>query len=949
MKNFVIFFFLLNCSLMNTNAQTIQDWGGYKKSIENEIQKQNFSEAEQLLEKAQKWFEEKQFTETKEFAELLLTTGECNFQTYQLEKASLYYREGLKKFKPFKKTFTDELTFAYNAANLAQVFAQQGIFEEAKMLLDKSLSQLRNTIKEAKVQKVVLDTIPFVGLLLKSYGDVYFAEDNLALAEKYYFQAKDLLSKDKSNAPQRLILFGKIYRSLAEMYERQGQEEKSLQYLQQIHNFYKAIFGNDVAKISEYILVLKDLGELYVKQKNYDTAAEHLYEALQIQKDINENNAVYAEIVLATARYQLFSKPNEATKALHFAKLAYVLFDKNYKYDHIKHIESANLAGFIALFLKNYAEAEKYFSLALKRTSCLGNPQHIYFIALNYNAGLAAMRQNKNEEALFYFLEGNRAIRKQILKNFAHLTEKEKDALYKTFNENITLFAYFISTIVEKVPYSAEFLFELLLDTKAFLFSQNRMFVKSLQTSKDATIKKQYQRWLEKKKQLAHLQQQTILSEKISYQGEVKALENEIETLEKSLATANNSFKAKLEKSKEKTWIDIQQKLKPDEALVEIVRTYSFRSGFWQDSAIYLALVIHPNSKSVQTLILPKGYEMENEDIHFYRNCIRSRKIDKESYNVFWKKIANEIKQYSHIYFVADGIYHQINLITLFNPETQKYLLEEKKISLLSRSADLLEIKNRQQRSQNFRAYQAYLFGYPDYSYSEEKMKAEPKGKVDKRFEKQRFFELGSGKVSTLPGTKTEIENISKILNQVQIKASIFLAKEASENNLKDIDSEMPNLLHIATHGFFIDESTQLPPLQKSGLLLAGAEISLQKQETAGTENGILTAEEVLGLDLEQTELVALSACETGLGEIRNGEGVYGLQRAFLQAGAKGVLASLWKVDDAATQAFMTKFYENWLQKKMPKTEAILATQKAIKTIYKEPYYWGAFVLIGSE
>jgi len=68
-----------------------------------------------------------------------------------------------------------------------------------------------------------------------------------------------------------------------------------------------------------------------------------------------------------------------------------------------------------------------------------------------------------------------------------------------------------------------------------------------------------------------------------------------------------------------------------------------------------------------------------------------------------------------------------------------------------------------------------------------------------------------------------------------------------------------------------------------------------------------------------------------------------------LQAGAKGVLASLWKVDDAATQAFMTKFYENWLQKKMPKTEAMLATQKAIKTIYKEPYYWGAFVLIGSE
>ena len=113
------------------------------------------------------------------------------------------------------------------------------------------------------------------------------------------------------------------------------------------------------------------------------------------------------------------------------------------------------------------------------------------------------------------------------------------------------------------------------------------------------------------------------------------------------------------------------------------------------------------------------------------------------------------------------------------------------------------------------------------------------------------------------------------------------------------------------------------------------------------TYDGILTAYEAQNLDLKNTSLVILSACETSLGYLDAGEGVYGLQRAFRSAGAASIMTSLWKVDDLATRDFMIYFYQQYLKTKN-KNVSFIAAQKAMKDKYKYPYFWGAFVMTGN-
>ena len=215
-----------------------------------------------------------------------------------------------------------------------------------------------------------------------------------------------------------------------------------------------------------------------------------------------------------------------------------------------------------------------------------------------------------------------------------------------------------------------------------------------------------------------------------------------------------------------------------------------------------------------------------------------------------------------------------------------------------------------------------------------------------------------------LPGTRREGFLVARMLG-----VTAWIGEEALESRVKSLQS--PRVVHLATHGFFLPSAPRRPilenmlehilldaqsrsafliddPMYGSGLALAGAETVLSGGDAPPeAEDGLLTAADVIGMDLRGTELVVLSACETAIGEIRASEGVIGLRRAFAVAGAKTVVMSCWKVTDAATAELMERFYKI-LQAETPRASALRTSQLELKRRYIHPYFWAAFVLQGS-
>ena len=257
----------------------------------------------------------------------------------------------------------------------------------------------------------------------------------------------------------------------------------------------------------------------------------------------------------------------------------------------------------------------------------------------------------------------------------------------------------------------------------------------------------------------------------------------------------------------------------------------------------------------------------------------------------------------------------------------------------------------------------AVLIGNPNFSLSESLVRESSK-KMRGQKEEENNYELIAEtrgiELNRLPGTEKEIKDIEKFLKDKKWEVNSFVGDMALKTAVKT--AKNPRVLHIATHGMFLEDvrlenketfgfETQKVidnPLLRSGLFFTGADnyLKSESEKPTGDVNGLLTAYEAMNLDLDKTELVVLSACETGLGEIKNGEGVFGLRRAFQQAGAKTIIMSLWAVSDQATQELMSHFYKNWVTG-MTKRDAFSKAQQEVRTKYKDPYYWGAFVMVG--
>ena len=342
-------------------------------------------------------------------------------------------------------------------------------------------------------------------------------------------------------------------------------------------------------------------------------------------------------------------------------------------------------------------------------------------------------------------------------------------------------------------------------------------------------------------------------------------------------------------------------------------------------------------------------------DNHFRldkKENINSSFFDYVNEKVFQKEKVKG-KLINTVYIIPSGKSNLINF-SAFSHSLEEKLNRKIKVHVINSLTDITKIKNEKQNKID----NLILIGDIDYDKGDNNAILN-NGDLTRGVQLTNSIEnSGIPTWSYLPGTKQEIENIAFLGKENNINTSILKGKEVTESNLKKIiiDTSKNNVIHVATHGYFFPDnddekteslySTHKNPLLRSGLILSGANENWNNKSLIDSNNdGILTAEEISFMNLSGIELIVLSACDTGLGEVSNLEGVNGLQRAFKLAGANKLIMSLWKVPDKETAEFFDYFYEFLLTEKLSINDAFRKTQKVMNEKYK-PYYWASFVLL---
>jgi CHAT domain-containing protein len=301
-----------------------------------------------------------------------------------------------------------------------------------------------------------------------------------------------------------------------------------------------------------------------------------------------------------------------------------------------------------------------------------------------------------------------------------------------------------------------------------------------------------------------------------------------------------------------------------------------------------------------------------------------------------------------HLLLSPDGELNLVPMAALLD-EKGAYLMERFDVSYLTSGRDLLRVG--EASSANL---QAVIIADPEYG------KRRPGPSSGRPSEAKRSLDLDrSGLVfRQLAGTALEAQDLKVLLKLDE--SNVLLRRDASETKLKQLKG--PRILHIASHGFFLSDqqlvaeigkrqrsgsAPMMPsenPLLRSGIALAGA-----NDRSADEDDGILTALEATQLDLTGTELVVLSACDTGVGEVQNGEGVYGLRRALALAGSQTQITSLWKVSDDATRSLMTEYYRRLLRGE-GRSASLGSSQRTmlVSQAFSHPYYWASFIPAGN-
>lgn len=422
------------------------------------------------------------------------------------------------------------------------------------------------------------------------------------------------------------------------------------------------------------------------------------------------------------------------------------------------------------------------------------------------------------------------------------------------------------------------------------------------------------------------------------------------------------------------SWRDVANSLSSKEVALEFMCIENIKDSNNPD--YYVSIVkkgdVEPNiihlcdELSIQPLLENKSNKPAPRYVQDLYSTDSLRGMGKRLYQLIWSKIESELTGYSTIYYSPAGLLNSVAMQAISNGNN--YLGDKYKMHLVSSIGVIPQIKD----THNDRRGQIVVYGGIQYDVDEPKLREAAsqyasatapnwQGDISQTRAGWKFLE----------GTEKEANQISSMVADSGVKVTTITGIEANEESFKALSGTNVNTIHIATHGFFLsspreirrsaflnsspsNEKGKVDPMIRSGLLFSGGNRAWTgKRQISGIEDGVLTAKEISTMNLSKTDLVVLSACETGLGDVQANEGVFGLQRAFKLAGVKSLIMSLWEVDDVATRVMMTAFYEKYLSG-VSKIDAFNYAVHSVRNYkdnygakpFENPYYWAGFVLM---
>ena len=734
-----------------------------------------------------------------------------------------------------------------------------------------------------------------------------------------------------------------------------------------------------------YATTLQNMSLFYYHNANYHNAYAYGKKAVDILKDVyGEHNSQYAEALVNFGNFCASMKNNDSAKA-YISKGIDIIQDNNGDYsprllvpygslirqlaehnewdvidsihnlakkiieiNNIDNTEASATYLFIighVLLERDNPESWQCFGAYCKTMDNLGHRTTDKFSQAYTYWTLSGFLQdelpapNRNVDFLLSLYQY------QYWHNVSVLNQKERESILTS--TDYTLYKNLIFSL-NKYDTTKTTLYNFILLNKGLLLATSVDYAKTIYESGDNTLIRRYKKLqadIKKNKSTTAFSEET---------ARIQNEERQIILAASRLGTHDNISC---------NYDSILSVIKDNEVAVEYVAYNDYnrvKEGLIEKR--YAALVVRKDLNHPQFIPLCTADEIESLVNGNPNVLYNGGNVSQAILNLLWEPIEKYVHKGDEVYFSPDGCLYKL---ALENIQVEEDVTLGTKYNM-HRCSSTRQIRDRQTEN---KYRNAVLYGGLSYDVDDEIMRNNSRSYAPS-MARGYTPAFGESEVNVrrgwnyLPGTKQEIDDVSAILRKKKIVCDTYSGAEGNEESFKAMSGSNISILHIATHGFYIQEAKAdkvkllaQPPqwmqntsmidkaLRRSGLMLAGGNKAWESGHgIEGIEDGVLTAQEISHMNLSSVDLLVLSACETGLGDVAN-EGVFGLQWAFKNAGVSTIIMSLWDVDDNATALMMKAFYQE-LTKGKSKRESFEKAQQVVREVFVKPSQWAAFIML---